>query len=534
MKKIFFIFLIIVISLQACDNRLDLQPYGVVSTDNFYKTASDAEKAVTAAYKSFELLDGQNGWNTRAGYTPMGDVTSADVQAHPDIVVYYQIQQCIIRPNSDQMEMLYQRCYKALRLANIAIEKIPNIEMDEKLKDRYLGELYFIRGFWLFRLGYMFGTAPLVTKILDLNELNIPNSAREATKLSDRAVNNYKIVKSDLFDQSEADFKQALQMGLADRNTGDLMGRVDNASIKAYLVQIYLYEHRWSEAKKLLEDIMSYGYKLLPDYNDLFNGTHDNSSESVFEVQYTALNQKGTDNFGTVLNAPNGEGYVAGGGWGWTRPTLDLVREYEDGDPRLVCTIFRKGIDDFYGQVFQDRVNGTGFGTRKWCIGNPPNNNGVTVDVVSWNNSSNFTLIRYAEVLLWYAEVMNELGDQATAAKYVNMVRARTATTKNPNTVNITPTRELDPISSSLNYEEMFWAIVHERRVELALEGKFGWDLRRWGIAEQVLTDPTRWQNEVTSGYFHYKEGKDEIFPIPQLEIDRSGHVLKQNTGYEE
>lgn len=533
MKKIvFFLFLLGVFA--SCNDRLDLQPYGVVSTDNFYRTAEDAEKAVTAAYKSFQLLDGQGTWNTRAGYTPMGDVTSADAQAHPDLVVYYQIQQCIIRPNSDQIQMLYQRCYKALLLANIALEKLPAIPMDEALKARYMGELYFIRGFWMFRLGYMFGTAPLVDKPLELSELNLPNTTRVASRDGSRKVNNYKIEKSDLFDQAEADFKQALQQNLADRNTGDLMGRADKATVKAYLAQIYMYEHRWEEAKALLEDILAYGYELVPDYGDLFNGTHDNSTEAIFEVQYTALNQKGTDNFGTVLCAPNGDGFVAGGGWGWTRPTPDLLWEYEEGDPRRECTIFQKGIDDFYGQIFEDRVNGTGLGIRKWCIANPPNNNGVTIDQVSWYNSCNYTLVSYAEVLLWYAEVMNELGDQATAARYVNLVRARTATTKNPNTVNVTPVKEMAPIASSLSYEDMFWAIVHERRVELAFEGKFGWDLRRWGIAKQILTDPARWQNQVTPGYFQYKEGKDEIFPIPQLEIDRSGGVLKQNDGYEQ
>ena len=107
----------------------------------------------------------------------------------------------------------------------------------------------------------------------------------------------------------------------------------------------------------------------------------------------------------------------------------------------------------FYGQVFDDKVNGTGLGTRKWCISS---DGGVTVDRVSWNNSCNYALIRYAEILLWYAEVVNELGDQKTAAEYVNMVRARTATTPNPNTVNVTETKEMKPISSNLTYEEMF------------------------------------------------------------------------------
>lgn len=535
MKNIYIV-LFLLFALASCNDQLDLQPYGVVSTHTFYKTAADAETAVTAAYKSFELLDGQNGWNTLAGYSPTGDALSADIQGHPDIVIYYQLQQCIIRPNSEHILMLYQRCYKALLLANMALEKIPAIEMDAQLKARYMGELYFIRGFWMFRLGYMFGTAPLVNKVLELSELNVPNSVRTVAQDPGKSVNTLTVTKSDLFDQAEADFKRALQQGMADRNTGDLMGRADNGAVKAYLVQVYLYQHRWEEAKGLLEDILSYGYELLPDYGKLFDGTHDNNLESVCEAQFTALNQKGTDNFGTVLNAPNAEGYVAGGGWGWTRPTPDLVNEYEEGDPRLASSVLRKGVDDFYGVLFEDRVNGTGYGIRKWCIGNPPNNGGVTVDLVSWYNSCNYALVRYAEVLLWYAEVMNELGDRATAAKYVNRVRARTATTTNPNTVNQDkyPVKSLTPIPASLSYEEMFWAIAHERRVELAFEGKFGWDLRRWGVAKRVLNDPARWQNQVTPGYFQYKEGKDELLPLPQLEIDRSGKQLKQNSGYEQ
>ncbi len=530
MKRIFLI-IALAIGLTSCSDLLDQQPYGSVSTSTFYKSAEDAEKAVTAAYKSFEFMDGQNYWNTQAGYIPMGDVTCADAQAHPDLAYYYQVQQSILRSNAEQFHMLYQRCYKALLLANIALENIPNIEMDETLKNRYLGELLFIRGFWLFRLGYMFGTAPLVTEALEVSELDIPNSVREISKDNSKKVNNYKITKSELFDQAESDFLEALKMGLADRNTGSLMGRADKGAVKAYLTQIYLYEHRWGEAKKQLEDIMSYGYSLLPDYSDLFNGRHDNNEESVFEIQYTLSSTKGTGNFGTVLNAPNSEGYALFGGWGWTRPTPDLEREYEEGDPRLVCTMFRKGKDDFNGQVFVDKVNGCGLGTRKWCIAltDPV----VKTDNILGHTSANFALVRYAEVLLWYAEVMNELNDQSTAARYVNMVRKRTSTTPNPNTVNVEDTHEMAPIPTTLSYEEMFWAIVHERRVEFGMEGKFGWDLRRWGVAEEILHSSDRWQNQEQPGYFRYKESKDVIFPIPLLEIQRSKGILKQNPGYD-
>jgi len=192
--------------------------------------------------------------------------------------------------------------------------------------------------------------------------------------------------------------------------------------------------------------------------------------------------------------------------------------------------LFRKGIDDFFGQVFVDRVNGTGYGFRKWCL-IPAQ--GATVDIAARTTSANYPLVRYPDILLWYAEVLNELGDQAGAARHVNMVRKRTGTTPNPNTVNVTPVRELDPISETMNYEQMFWAIFQERRIEFAFEGKFGWDLRRWGVARQFLKDPNRWQNQRFGDYFKYEDNKDEILPIPQLEIDRSpGGLLQQNPGY--
>ena len=530
--RIVFIIIVFVLRMfTSCGDMLELQLYGVVTLDDFYRTPADAERAVTEAYKIFQTLDGHDG-RVRAGWMATGDVLSADVQGHPDIAVYYQMQQSIVQADAGHVLMHWQIGMNGIYMANLAMGRIQDIEMDATLKNRYMGELLFIRGFFMFRLGMMFGTAPVITGTLDINELNMPNSSRTQTRVPGKAVNSLR-VNCDLFDQAEKDFREALTKGMANRNTGALLGRADNASVKACLVQVCLYGHRWQEAKPLLEDIMSYGYQLLPDYNHLFNGEHDNSSESVFEVQFAALNQKETDNFGTMLYAPNAGGFVTGGGWGWTRPTPDIVSEYEEGDPRLVASIFRPDIDDFNGKVYRDISSGWNYGHRKFCIGPPGFSDGVSIDGETWYNSCNFPLVRYAEVLLWYAEVLNELGDRVGAARHVNMVRKRTATTTNPNTVNITPTWELAPMSEELSYEEMFWAIVHERRIELAFEGKFGWDLRRWGIAREVLRDPNRWQNRVfDANFFKYEDGKDEILPVPQLEIDRSQGMLRQNHGY--
>jgi starch-binding outer membrane protein, SusD/RagB family len=168
-------------------------------------------------------------------------------------------------------------------------------------------------------------------------------------------------------------------------------------------------------------------------------------------------------------------------------------------------------------------VNGTGYATKKWTISAE---NGQEVEQnFPWHTSANFAIYRYAEVLLLYAEVLNELGRQDDAIDYINMVRAR-------------PSVDMPPVASGLSYDQVFEAIRHERRVELAFEGKTGIDLRRWGIADDFLRSPDRWQNDINinpqwgGNFFKFQDGIHDILPIPQAEIDKSQGTLEQNSGY--
>ncbi len=508
MAKYILLTLSTLLLVAGCDNRLDLDPIGSVTEENFYKTAEDADAAVIACYNSMLNIVGRDKANSidnrLSGAETWGDLWSSDVEPHPDIVDWQQIQQYTLAPTNFDIERLWTLIYEGIFRANIALEKIPQIEMDAGLKSRLMKEATFIRGFWIFRLAKLFGDAPLVTKVLTLDELHVPKS----TQLQ-------------LFSQAEQDFVEA--EALPDEYGDQDVGRATSYAAKAFLAELYMWEKRWPEAKTCLSYIIdSDRFGLIDSYSELFDGTTENTVESVFEIQYKANTGRRIGNFSTTYSAPNGEGFVPGGGWGWVRPTQDLVNEYEVSpkeDPRLGMSIFRLG-DEFEGKIFNDVVNGTGYSIKKWTISG---NSGVEIEqVFPWHTSNNFALFRYAEILLMYAEVLNELDDQSAAIDYVNMVRKR-------------PTVDMPLLPNDLNKGDVFEAIRHERRVEFAFEGKTGYDLRRWGIAGEFLRSSERWQNNTAINpqwggeYFKYVDGKHEILPIPQIEIDKSDNTLIQH-----
>ncbi len=505
MKNLKFTLILLIVITFGCNKQLDLQPIGPVSDTSFYKTEADAMAAVNACYNSLLRISSQGGWAV-SGWEIYGDIMSSDVQSHQDIVDYVQIQQSTLFPNNMTLRNLWQGGYAGIYRANVVLEKLPAIKMDEALKSRLIGEAQFIRAWWYLRLVKIFGNIPLVLKTLQPDEMYPLQVPKQTT-----------------YDQIEKDLLAAELVLPKTYNSSDV-GRATLGAAKVYLAELYMIQKQWAKARIKLEDIMGLGiYGLLDSYSSLFTGANDNSIEGIFEIQYTAGTGLDLGNFNTVMFSPNGEGLTANGGWGWTRPTPDIVKEFEVSpkeDPRLSASIFRKG-DIFEGKVFQDKVNGTGLGHRKWCI------SAAMGSEVTWpfQTSANLVLYRYAEVYLMEAEVLNEIGESAAAVGYINKVRAR-------------PSVDMPALSTTLSKAQVWEAIRHERRVELCFEGKTGYDLRRWGIAGTFLRSPERWQNDVTlnpqygGNYFKFIDGRDELLPIPQLEIDMSHKTLVQNPGF--
>jgi hypothetical protein len=491
MKKITIFLAACLTIIGGCKKALDQQPYGVTAVADFYKTEADAVSAVTAVYH--RLQDYTFG-GVFTGFDCWPDLLSPDVESHQDFTSLRQVHEYTATADNDVVDSSWEKLYNGVYLANQALEQItamPDNVFSTGMKARLLGEAHFLRAFFNFRITMLWGQAPLVKNTLSLSELYLPKSPRQ-----------------DFFDLIEQDLLSADSVLPATYGPADA-GRATKGAAEAYLGNLYLWEQQPAKAAEKLEAVINSGnYGLVDDYASLFNGTNENSKEAVFEIQFESNTGLGVGSMASALLAPNGEGMVNGGGWGWLRPTADLVNEFETSpkeDPRLSAAIFRKG-DVYNGIVFQDLVNGSGYAYKKWVVatGMEPN--------FPWYSGVNQTVMRYAEVLLLYAEALNQLGRPSDAIPYINTVRAR-------------PSVNMPPLALNLNADQVLLAIRHERRVELCMEAKAGFDLRRW--------EGSNLENYMRSkGYTHFTLPKDEFLPIPQAEIDKSKGTLTPNEGW--
>ena len=481
--------------LSSCSKDfLDRKPIVGVTADNFYKTEADAIAAVNAAYAplQFEM--------SPAGHFRWfwGDIMSDDSQkggsGDNDAIELLRLETFQGPTNTDLLDSEWNADYEGIYRANVVLEKVPPIEMDAQLKARILAEAKFIRAWFYYNLNTLFGGVPLVDKVLAPSEYNRPR---------EDAATIWAFVEKDL---TEAIPDLPVRSGYA---AADL-GRITKGAAQALLAKSLLFQKKFAEARVQTQAIINSGeYVLVPDYGTIFTQAGENNSESVFEIQYMNASGgnwgKNAANEGTFTNVfTRARGQFAG--YGFNIPTQDFVDEFKkEGveDPRLKFTVFR--IGDAMGDrgIFTLESAGDAgylYHPRKYFTNlsedaplGDPNPNGGTNDRV----------IRYSDVLLMDAEAAAQTGDEAGAKNSLNIVRARVSMP--------------DVTSSGATLLE---AIYHERRVELGMEGHRFFDLVRTGRASTEL------------GPLGFKEGVNEVFPIPNSQITLSNGVLKQNSGY--
>lgn len=467
---------------------LDVSPQGSITEALFPQTAADATLAINAAYGS--MLD----WSYWYGGFPITEIMSDNARkgSNPgDAARLNLFDNFTFTATSSDIFPWYGAMYKSVKSANVVIEKIEPIEMDESLKSRYIAEAKYLRAMFYFQLVRSFGDVPKV--INTTPEASLPRSPK------DEIYNE--IIIPDLLDAI------AVLPEKSDYASSDL-GRATKGAAKSLLAKVYLYRKDYTNAALYAGEVISSAqYTLDPDYAHTFSLAGQFGTESVFEVGARPF-EEGAANGGNQYANTQGVRGVPNKGWGFNRPSLDLMNAYEAGDLRKDATIVFLGetIDGvtIEGDVATNDITYDAGGTdtleiecynqKVWVPG--------TTTVDEWGY--NIRVLRYAEVLLIAAEALNENGSSSEALGYLNLVRERAGL------IDFT-----DMDQAHLRDE-----IINQRRFELAMEGERYYDLVRTGKAPEVL------------GPLGFTSGKHELLPIPQSEIDLSGGVLTQNPGW--
>jgi len=476
MNRLIILFLSL-FALSGCNDLLDREPLGRLDAGSFFQTSDDAVSAINAAYEPLMFNNANNNF-----YWAMGVVTSDNAVAggdgsRPGIV---EMDFFTYTSRTQEFNDFWVLCYNGITQCNTVLAEVPDIAMDAALQERILAEALFLRSFYYFWLTQVFGDVPLILDVLPPDELKVFRSPVD-----------------EVLQQIVADCEQAAA-GLPDVYGEGAAGRATRGAALGLAAKANLYRENWTGVLEYIDRLESLGiYALVPDYEDNFRRGTQNNSESVWEIQHTNL-ELGLGNFLNQWWASNkyGEGY------GFAEVTQDLVDEFEEGDPRRPVTLAMNN-DPYFELIYKPSFSSTRYSPRKYVQSD-------SVVTQKADGDINYTAIRYADVLLWKAEALVELGRNNEALQPLEQVRARARA------MSADPDNMLPPVTTT-ETTELMAAIRHERRVELALEMHRFFDLVRWGLAGERLEG--------------FQNGKNEVFPIPQIELDLNGN-LTQNAGY--
>ena len=527
-------------SFSSCSDFLDRYPLEELSDESFWKTEKDAEMAVSNLYNVLPTWDVDEAINSDDAVH--GIKWAAGNQSKG---VY------------DPSDYGWSGEYGYIRQANLVLEKIQEMDLSEDAYKKLEGQARFFRAYTYFTLIRSFGAVPYIDKPLELTDVeNITRTPKDEV---------YAKVMED-FDIAIAN----LPVQWDETNSG----RITKGAAMAMKARAALYYNNWQTAMDEAKKVMDLGQYELYDkdntgrYKELFWEVADGCDEFILSVQF---------------NAPTRTHYLIGWecfptlGWGGLNPTQSLVDAFEDingapianstiydstnpfanRDPRLEVNVLHDG-ETMYGVTIKvaplsssgntgigqhGDATATGYYQQKWL------DPSIDPQSTGWDMGKDWVVIRYAEVLLTYAEAKNELSPlDPSAFDAVNQVRRRVGM---PDLQNTDPTKP----TYCGTQDDLRKRIWNEWRVEFALEGgKRQWDIRRWGIAKDVLNAPFEglrytlvddpnapkgdngkkcilYVGEPLKLTGSHYEDHNYLLPIPQTEIDLNPK-LEQNPGY--
>lgn len=518
MKKIiiyFTLMLFLLLNIQCKKSSIEKPVYGTQSNATFYKTDAQIQQALTGVYLQLRTT-----WNEYAKYHYfVGDVSTDDAwKGGSNDGDYGEAQDMTnfnLTPTNGLVAQRWSILYNLIARANEVITYAPDASGDKTLIDRYINEAKVLRAFGYYSLVTTEGGVPLIIK---------PITPAEATSTPKASVEDvFKQIEKDLTEASNA-LPAYTAYGQADKN------RVSRGTALAILGKAYMFQQNYVKAEETLKTLVkSNDYTLLTDYGA--NWRDNFNTESIFVIDSRMQDKdvaigSNIPHFFTTRNTPGYQGY------GFHAPTKDLRDEFDADDPRITYTFTMTG--DRYLQDNDDQDNAgspDGYYDRKIEVPQY-----LRIGYNPWIISYNVRLIRYSDILLLYAEALNENNKAGEALPYLNMIRKRARETapKDPQRqkqayIPATTASSLPDVTTT-DQTALRKAIWHERRCELGMEGWRREDLvRQKRFGETMRAFATKY-NTLKGKLF--RDDRDYLFPIPQNEIDYSNRTITQNPNY--
>lgn len=517
MKKILYLFIGSFLIVTGCDKKLDQTNPNALITGEFWKTRDQAFAGVTAIYNA--LINDGSYMRSFPGLTDSrGDDFTGD-SPWLDLVLTGQF---IIPTTSAPVFWIWRDFYLVITRANQVIYYVSKYDesvLPAEEKNRILGQAYFLRGLAYYNLATSFKVVPVITE-----------PALEASQYYAATATEEQLWNQIFTDLAAAETNLPISYSNVTGPDQGQVGRATKGAAAGMLAKAYLFRKDYAKANTQLEKFITGPFKgvysLVPNYRDNFkdikenNNESENNSESLFEVQFregpaTDFNWTGEPSTAwKTVQAVSVTYGMDGAGFGDYLPTRWIYNEYKlektvDGksDPRLLATI----------ASYEPADNSTTAYGRPWF--NPITNiyprkytrDGLGVGIETTESGINYRVLRYADILLMYAEVLNELNRTGEAYPYIQQVRTRA---KLPDLATVKP---------NMTQAQMRDQLAHERALEFAIEGQRINDIIRWGW----LYNPTKLAElKAHDVDFNTWTPGNEYLPIPQQELDVNKNLL--------
>lgn len=578
--KLKYILIAAILAFSACSEEfLDVTPKGVLD-ESLLNSPGSIEALCVSAYSALAGPEGSSNafqspttnWiygEVRGGSSYKGGGGITDIFEYHAMEVFNGVY-----VTNTLVNRKWIRLYTSVQRATTAIRRLNTIdESIFPLKETRLGEMRFLRAHYYFELNRLFNRIPYFDETVEIDEyIN---------------VSNVEFTRDQILEMIAEEFAAAALV-LPEVQTE--RGRATKYAALAYQAKVTLYraykqnpdntlssidQGLLNEVLALCEQVKAGGFGLLSDFQHLAEVEHEDGIETVFAVMHSINDgtTNGRINWSNLLNSPRGPAYS---GDGFYQPSQNLVNSYktdgnglplfdtyyngdimtaDDGfnynvDPRLDYTVGRPGIryknytvSAYANNWSREPATYGYYGTKKFLVS--PESPYMVLGWPWGGSALDWQIIRYADVLLWEAEALIELGRQNEAVSIINRIRERAQ-----NSAYVLRWNNTSPTDYAANYliglyepgvncdwtqEYARQALYFERKLELAQEGDRFFDLVRWGTAEEYLNNEYFANEKDIRTYLqsaNFTKGRDEYFPIPQPQIGYSGGLYQQNPGY--